>query len=133
MIFLDTSAIYAIADQADPNHARAMALSAQAQSEGEIFLVHSYVLVESATLLQRRLGLESALLFLQESDRFRVHWVGARDQRQATELLRERGRRGLSLVDCVSFVVMRQHGVSQAMAFDEDYRREGFTLYAGGG
>ncbi len=128
MIFLDTSAIYAIADQADPNHARAMALVAQAQREGESFLVHNYVLVESTALLQRRLGLESALLFIQESERFRIHWVGAREHREAVELLRERGRRGLSLVDCVSFVVMRQEGVARVLAFDTDFEREGFQL-----
>lgn len=128
MIFLDTSAIYAIADQADPNHTRAIALSGQAQNGGETFLVHNYVLLESAALLQRRFGLEAALVFLQESDRFQVHWVGSRDHRQATGLLRERGRRGLSLVDCVSFVVMRQEGVTQALAFDPDFEREGFQL-----
>lgn len=129
MIFLDTSAIYAIADQADPNHARAMALLAQVQREGEIFLVHNYVLVESATLLQRRLGLESALLLLLESDRFRVHWIREQVHRQASELLRERGRRGLSMVDCVSFVVMRQERVTRVLAFDADFEREGFQLF----
>jgi predicted nucleic acid-binding protein len=130
VIFLDTSAIYAIADQADPNHASAMALVAQAQREGESFLVHNYVLVESTALLQRRLGLESALLFIQESERFRIHWVGAREHREAVELLRERGRRGLSLVDCVSFVVMREEGVLMSLAFDTDFEREGFSLYS---
>ena len=100
----------------------------------EDVLVHSYILVESAALLQRRLGLEAALTFLKETDAFQVHWVGSEDHRRAATLMEDRGRRGLSLVDCVSFIVMRQFGVRQALAFDSDFEREGFELlYAGGG
>ena len=56
MIFLDTSAIYALADKADPNHADAYKKFDLALKAGEIFLLHNYVLVESAALLQARLG-----------------------------------------------------------------------------
>ena len=130
MIFLDTSLIYALADRADPNHDRAKEMFASAlRADGDL-LTHSYVLVESAALLQSRLGLSAALRFLDESQCFRVHWVTPRDHQDAVQLLRERGRRGLSLVDCVSFVVMRRHGVSTYMAFDEDFAREGFTLWS---
>jgi predicted nucleic acid-binding protein len=45
-------------------------------------------------------------------------------------LLRARGRRGLSLVDCASFVIMRRYGITRAMAFDEDFAREGFEIYS---
>ena len=130
MIFLDTSVIYALADRADPNHLRAKEMFASALQAGEDLLTHSYVLVESAALLQSRLGLSAALRFLDESQSFRVHWVTPRDHQEAIQLLRERGRRGLSLVDCVSFVVMRRHGVSTYLAFDEDFAREGFTPWS---
>jgi len=43
--------------------------------------------------------------------------------------LEERNRRGLSLVDCASFVVMRRYGIEEAFAFDEDFEKEGFRLY----
>lgn len=129
MIFLDTSAIYALADRGDPNHSQAAAAFQRLLEDGEEALVHSYVLVESAALLQRRLGLDSALQFLQESRAFQVHWVGSHDHEQAVELLKERGRRGLSLVDCASFAVMRHYQVDQALAFDADFESEGFALY----
>ena len=45
-------------------------------------------------------------------------------------MLRRRGRRRLSLVDCMSFVVMGKLGVTQAFAFDADFEREGFQLYS---
>lgn len=129
MIFLDTSAIYALADRGDPNHSVAAAAFRRLLEDGEEALVHSYVLVESAALLQRRLGLDSALQFLQESQAFQLHWVGSRDHEEAVGLLKERGRRGLSLVDCASFAVMRHYQVDQALAFDADFEAEGFALY----
>ncbi len=75
------------------------------------------------------MGLGIALRFLREAAAFRSHWITARDHREAVELLARRGKRGLSLVDCASFVVMRRLGVEEALAFDPDFPREGFTLY----
>ncbi len=129
MIFLDTSVIYALADEEDPNHPLAKELFRRALEAGEDILVHSYILVESAALLQNRLGLDQALRFLRESEAFHIHWITAHDHRQGAALLKGRGRRGLSLVDCVSFVIMRRYGVKEALAFDPDFEREGFKLY----
>jgi len=131
LIFLDTSAIYALADAADPNHERAKELFGKALEMGAEFLVHNYILVESAALLQSRLGLGPALRFLKESESFRIHWVTAQDHRRAVRLLEERGKRGLSLVDCLSFLVMREHRVRKALAFDPDFSQEGFELFQG--
>ena len=40
------------------------------------------------------------------------------------------GKDGISFVDWTSFVVMREHGIDQALAFDEDFARQGFHLVA---
>ncbi len=131
MIFLDTSAIYALADRNDLNHDAALDRFRHALESQEEFLVHNAILVEAAALLQRRLGLESALKFLGDSNKFVIHWITARDHGQAVELLKDRGRRGLSLVDCTSFTVMRHYQVTQVLAFDADFQQEGFDLYLG--
>ena len=129
MIFLDTSAIYALADRGDPNHGEALAMFRRLLEDGEVVLVHNYILVEAAALLQRRLGLGSALQFLQDAQDFQVHWISSRDHEEATRLLEERGKRGLSLVDCASFAIMRHYQVTQALAFDADFEQEGFIPY----
>ncbi|MBI4201445.1 MAG: PIN domain-containing protein [Chloroflexi bacterium] len=129
MILLDTSAIYALADTADPNHSRAIELFGHALEADEGVLVHSYILVEAAALIQHRLGLSNALRFLRETSAFQLHWMGAQDHQRAVQLLQERGRRELSLVDCASFVVMSDYAVEEALAFDPDFEREGFALY----
>lgn len=130
MIFLDTSVIYALANARDPNNSHAIDLFRRATESGEVILIHNYVLAEAVALLQHRLGLSSALSFLRQAEAFQVHWITAEDHWSAVDLLEERNRRGLSLVDCASFVVARQYGVQDVLAFDSDFAREGFTMYS---
>ncbi len=131
MIFLDTSAIYALADTLDANHDRAVELFSRALTHEETLLVHNYILVESAALLQRRLGTTSAMQFMRDADTFQVHWIEADDHRRSIAIWHERKRRNLSLVDCMSFLVMRLYDVRQVLAFDSDFEREGFDGYVG--
>lgn len=129
MIFLDTSAIYALADKTDPNHANAYKKFDLALKSGETFLVHNYILVESAALLQARLGLQAAILFLKDVKSFEVDWVDQELHEEAKKDLERIEKRGISLVDCTSFVVMRRRGVKKALAFDPDFRDQGLTIY----
>jgi predicted nucleic acid-binding protein len=129
VVFFDTSAIFALADERDKYHHQAELLVRQALAAGEGLLVHSYLIVEAASLLQRRLSLAAATAFLRSTDRLAIHWVSPEEHREAALLLAERQRRTLSLVDCTSFVVMRRLGLTQVLAFDGDFDREGFALY----
>jgi predicted nucleic acid-binding protein len=38
------------------------------------------------------------------------------------------GRRGLSLVDCVSFELMRELGIKIALTFDSHFKEQGFIV-----
>ncbi len=129
MIFLDTSAIYALADKADANHANAYKKFDLALKAGESFLLHNYVLLESATLLQSRLGLQSALAFLKDARAFDTEWVDLALHQEALNEFEKNEERGISLVDCMSFVVMRRRGVKKILAFDTDFQEQGFTIY----
>ena len=75
MIFLDTSAIYAWADAADPNHPTSVRRLQAILERGEELLTHNYVLVESLALLQSRLGVRAAVKLAQDAPSFVVEWV----------------------------------------------------------
>ncbi len=92
-------------------------------------LTHNYVLIETAALLQRRLGMPSARAFLSDARNFTLHWVTPDDHAEATALFEQRNRRDLSLVDCMSFVVMRKYRSTTALAYDADFQTEGFDLF----
>ena len=46
----------------------------------------------------------------------------------AVEAVLTAGKRKLSLVDCVSFQVLRQLGVQAVFCFDEHFREQGFEV-----
>jgi predicted nucleic acid-binding protein len=131
VIFVDTSAIYAWADAADPNHERAVRrLQAILHDEQEL-LTHNYVLVESVALVQSRLGLAAALKLSKDGARFAIEWVDADLHAAAVHAMGKSRARRVSLVDHVSFLVMQRRRVTTAFAFDADFAAAGFTLFEG--
>jgi predicted nucleic acid-binding protein len=129
VIFVDTSAIYALADRADKNHAAAKRQFDAILARGESLLLHNYIVVESLALLQHRLGLAAASAFAKSLRSFEVEWISGDLHETATRRWLA-GKRGLSFVDHVSFVVMKQREIEVAFAFDGDFEDEGFELTA---
>ena len=99
-----------------------------ALAKREPLMTHNYVVAECTALIQRRLGLQAALAYLNAMRLLHVHWVSRSEHDEAVELLEQRNRRGLSLVDCVSFVVMRALNIDTALVYDGDFAREGFRV-----
>ena len=130
MIFVDTSAFFALADGRDARHDEAARSFEALLRAGRRLVTHSYVLVESMALLQRRLGRTQAIEFASALAPFEIEWVDERLHKAAVLALGEQPRR-ISLVDQVSFLVMRRRGIHEAFAFDADFKTAGFSLYEG--
>jgi predicted nucleic acid-binding protein len=98
---------------------------------GEDLLVHSYVVVETASLLQTRAGHDASVRFLKDIAEIETVWVDADIQRDAFALFYRLKSRTTSLVDCASFIVMRRRGLTTAFAFDKHFTQQGFKLAIG--
>lgn len=129
MIFVDTSAFFALADRNDNNHAQAKKIFARLLKEGEELIFHNYVLVETVALMQQRLGKDSAVKFLEDASFFSLVWADARLHEKAKKRFVD-VRRGVSFVDSMSFVVMEARGIKKAFAFDDDFVKAGFQACA---
>ena len=128
-VFLDTTALYAILDRDDANHARARDAFARMLDKAAVLITHNYVLVETIALVQHRLGLTAVRTFQEAvAPLLRIEWISEQDHRAGTEAMLTAGRKRLSLVDCVSFQVMRELGVRRAFCFDSHFREQGFEL-----
>ena len=57
MIFVDTSALYAVLDRDDQNHPLAKSTWGTLLQEDEALIVTNYVVVETTALVQHRLGM----------------------------------------------------------------------------
>ncbi len=130
MIFLDTSGIFALADSDDAMHHDANRMIAVAKDAGEQIMTHSYVLVESAALLQNRLGLKIALTFLEEAQQFHIVWITAETHAEGVSQLHRLGKSRLSLVDAISFIVMKHEGITDYIGFDQHFDAAGMRRYA---
>ncbi|MBM3749106.1 MAG: type II toxin-antitoxin system VapC family toxin [Acidobacteria bacterium] len=126
-VFVDTSAFYAVLDRDDSNHEAARAAWERLLRGSAVLLTSNYVLLETSALVQHRLGVAALRALHQDVvPILRVEWVTEAQHRAAVEALLTAARKKLSLVDCVSFQLMRDSGVRQAFCFDKHFQEQGF-------
>jgi predicted nucleic acid-binding protein len=126
-VLVDTSAIYALLDRSDANHAAAAALLPQLRDRQPV--THSYVVVESVALTQGRLGIDAVRRLLDDLlPVFDLRFVGQDLHGAAAAALLAAGSPDVSFVDRVSFELMRRTGIRDAFAFDRHFEAEGFAL-----
>lgn len=128
-VFVDTSALYALMVRSEEGHA-AMAAELDALiASGRTLVSTNYVALEAIALLQRRFGMPAVRDFERNlMPLLRTIWITEPLHRRASARHTASDRRGLSLVDCSSFVVMETEGIREALALDPDFASEGFEL-----
>lgn len=127
-IFVDTSAFYAILCANDPNHPAARRVWEQLLQNDERLICTNYILLETLTLLQHRVGIEAVRVFQEDIIPWLlIEWINDEHHQVAVNALITSGRRSLSLVDCSSFEVMRRLSLFTVFAFDPHFSEQGFT------
>ena len=125
--FIDTSAIYAVLDRDDIEHKKAKKIWIDLLHSENILITSNYVLVESFALIQNRLGLEAARGFQEDIiPLINIEWISAETHKSGVSALLAASRRKLSLVDCVSFEIMRTLGIKTVFALDPLFTEQGF-------
>ena len=128
-VFIDTSAFYAILDQDDENHGEAALVWAKLLEKSQDLLTNNYVLLEMSAILQNRFGIPALRVFHEEIvPATSVDWVNEHQHQSALGMVIAAGRKKLSVVDCVSFQTMHDHGIRSAFCFDRHFREQGFEL-----
>ncbi len=125
--FLDTSAFYSVLSRYDPNHQKAKERWIDLIHQGEDLICSNYVLLETFSLLQKRLGLVVVRAFQEDIyPLLRIFWLDETQHQQAVSAILAANRRELSLVDCSSFIIMRHLGLRTVFAFDPHFAEQGF-------
>ena len=126
-VFVDTSAIYAFLDADDANHAGADHSWRQILEQRSTLLTSNYVLLEVSALLQACIGSAALRTFHADIEPLlQIDWISERRHHMAVATVLTTERKKLSVVDCVSFQCMREHGVRTAFCFDRHFREQGF-------
>jgi predicted nucleic acid-binding protein len=125
-MFLDTSGLYSFFDEKDFRNPDAVSQIGAAN----FFITHSYVLAEFIPLcLSRGLNRVKTLEFaetISKNELIEIIWINEEIHIKAFNLLKDRLDKSYSLCDAVSFIVMREHGITDALTTDRHFEQEGF-------
>ena len=126
-MLLDTSGLLCLHNRAEPFHAQARTFYHAAH----VRLTHSYVLAEFVALANaRHLPRLAALTFVVDlvgNPDIDTAWVDEALHREAMDLLLARQDKTYSLCDAVSFVLMRQRHLTEALTTDRHFRQMGYN------
>lgn len=127
-IFVDTSAWFVYANRLDPLHQRITKLMDAYKGR---FVTSNFIFDEIITLCLHRLGFNIAKQVggvLLSNSQIDLVWVTQEDEKEAWKLWSGRPDKKYSFTDCTSFIVMKRLKIDSALALDEDFSQEGFTI-----
>lgn len=126
-MFIDTSGLLCSLDERDFRHEAAVAYLRSAR----LRITHSYVLAELVALVHsRKFSHEVTLGFVAElfdDATVEIIWIDEIQTRQAVNFLRERLDKEWSLCDAVSFILMDEMRVVEALTTDHHFEQAGFV------
>ena len=129
-IFLDAAYAIALAAPEDDLHPKAAALAAQLQSRQLRMLTTNAVVFEIGNGLAKPKFRSTAIELMTSiftDPRIEVVHVTPSLVQRAFDLFRLRPDKAWGMTDCVSFVVMEERGIQEALTTDEHFEQAGFT------
>jgi predicted nucleic acid-binding protein len=129
-VLWDSSAILALLDADDADHARAKAGARQIVAERRASFVTNYIEAEAHALLLRRLGRSLAREWLL-SGGLAVVRATPEEETRAKAIIERMDDKDFSLCDAISFAVMDARGVGRAFAFDDHFQQYGRFVVLG--
>lgn len=126
-VFADTYFFFAILNRTDPSHQRAINLSRNIR---QLLITTDRVITELADGLSRVSDRERFMdlyRHIQLSPAIQVVPASRALLEEAVVLYAARPDKDWPLTDCVSFVVMRDEGMTQALTGDQHFEQAGFA------
>ena len=125
-MLIDTSGFLSLYESKESFHQQAVGLYDSAKS----LLTTSYVLAKYTALAQiRGISREQIIEFSEtilDDETIEIVWVDEFLHRQAVAFISERRDKNYSICDAISFVIMREHGISESLTTDKHFEQEGF-------
>ncbi len=134
-LFVDASAWFPLALRAHPDHARLDAGLRQRRRAGARPLTTNLVVAETHALMVRRVHRAVALAFVREvtlAEGLVVSSTPELERRACTDWLERFADQNFSFADAVSFAVMDQRSIREALTLDRHFAAAGFAMVPGG-
>ncbi len=130
-LFADTAGWGHLIDPTQAYHLLAATIYRTARQQGRKVITTNYIVAELVALLTSPLHISrpATIAFiegLKTSPYVEIVHVESILDAEAWELLKSHQDKKWSLVDCASFVLMRQRGISEALTTDHHFEQAGF-------
>ena len=129
-LFLDTSYVIALAVERDTHHSRAVQLADRVEEENTRIVTTRPVVLEIGNYLSkpnRRSQVISYVETLEQEPAVEIVPLTKDLFQRGFELYRQRPDKTWGLTDCISFIVMRDRGIQEALTTDRDFKQAGFN------
>jgi predicted nucleic acid-binding protein len=123
-VLWDSSAILALLDADDADHARAVVVAREIASERRPCFITNYVQAETHALLLRKLGRALAREWLLTGG-LPVMRALHEEEQAAKEMLARHTDKDWTLCDAISFAVLDARHVARAFTFDHHFQQYG--------
>jgi predicted nucleic acid-binding protein len=129
--FIDTSFVVALINQNDQYHNQAIELASR--FDNRPLVTTDAILLEVGNALARNFKTESIQIIEHfiAADEIHIIHLSADLFRRAFELYRSHNDKAWGLVDCISFVVMKELNLTEALTADRHFEQAGLTALIG--
>lgn len=134
MLFIDTSAFLALANDRDNYHKAAQHFLMDIQN-GKFrptrLITSDYIVDETLTRIRFKVGHAQAVNWGQNIHSSKIIELQRVDEtiyEDALAIFEKYNDKQLSFTDCTSFALMKSMGINDAFTFDEDFRKMGFNI-----
>ncbi|BAM51183.1 MULTISPECIES: type II toxin-antitoxin system VapC family toxin [unclassified Synechocystis] len=128
-VFLDTSFAIALSSITDQNHVRAIQLANQIEANKIRLVTTQGILLEIGNALSKQRYRKAAIQLLEslETDpSVEVVLLTNSLYKSAFNLFKQREDKEWGLVDCISFIVMQDRGITDVLTADIHFQQAGF-------
>lgn len=129
VLFLDTAYIYGLFNTRDQWHQKAVEWSQKIALENYPLITTEFVLTEIANGLSAvkfRQDASEIIHILQDDEFVRIIPATSELFQQGLDLYENRNDKDWGLTNCISFIVMQENKVTDALTTDDHFRQAGF-------
>ena len=129
-VFLDTSFAIALSSVSDKNHLKAVEIANQLEKNQTRLVTTQAILLEIGNALSKkkyRLAAIQLLESLEADPNVEVIELTNQLYTEAFELFKNRRDKEWGLVDCISFIIMQDRAITDALTADQHFSQAGFN------
>ena len=129
-VFLDTAFAIALCSETDGFHEAALTLADELEQANTRIVTSRAILLEIGNALAKpayRLRASRLLNVLEQDGKVTIVEINSSNYQAALTLFRQRNDKTWGLVDCLSFVIMQDRNLRQALTTDRHFEQAGFA------